>query len=100
VNGGFFCFSAGALAHIGDHEALEREPLQRLAARGELRAHRHAGFWECMDTYKDALRLNDLWAAGTAPWHLWNQTGARPQMAGQSASSSRPAVLSNISGSS
>ena len=47
---------------------LEREPLQRLAADGQLRAYRHEGFWECMDTYKDAVALNDLWASGAAPW--------------------------------
>ena len=41
---------------------LERAPLERLAREGELRAHRHEGFWECMDTYKDAVALNDLWA--------------------------------------
>ena len=45
-----------------------REPLQRLAAAGELRAYRHDGLWECMDTYKDAVALNDLWASGAAPW--------------------------------
>ena len=47
---------------------LEREPLERLAADGALHAYRHEGFWACMDTYKDAVRLNDLWAAGDAPW--------------------------------
>ena len=46
---------------------LEREPLERLAAEGELRAYRHEGFWDCMDTYKDAVALNDLWARGGAP---------------------------------
>ena len=40
---------------------LEREPLEGLAATGQLRAYRHEGFWECMDTYKDAVQLNDLW---------------------------------------
>lgn len=70
INGGFFCFSAAALDHIDAGDALERGPLERLAAAGELRAHRHEGFWECMDTYKDAVALNDLWASGTAPWRL------------------------------
>ncbi len=50
---------------------LERAPLERLAQEGELRAYRHKGFWECMDTYKDAVALNDLWASGQAPWRLW-----------------------------
>jgi glucose-1-phosphate cytidylyltransferase len=47
---------------------LEREPLERLAAAGQLRAYRHQGFWECMDTHKDWLTLNGLWAGGRAPW--------------------------------
>jgi glucose-1-phosphate cytidylyltransferase len=68
VNGGFFCLRAGALEYLAHDSVLEREPLQRLAAAGELRAFRHAGFWECMDTYKDAVALNDLWASGAAPW--------------------------------
>jgi glucose-1-phosphate cytidylyltransferase len=47
---------------------LEREPLEALAGAGELAAYRHAGFWDCMDTYKDTLLLNELWAQGRAPW--------------------------------
>jgi glucose-1-phosphate cytidylyltransferase len=71
VNGGFFCFEPDVFGYLGEDSVLEREPLERLAAAGELRAYRHTGFWECMDTYKDALELNDLWAAGSAPWKLW-----------------------------
>lgn len=77
VNGGFFCFEPGALAYLTEDSVLEREPLARLAADGELRAHRHKGFWDCMDTYKDAVVLNDLWSAGEAPWHAWAESGAR-----------------------
>ena len=68
INGGFFCFEPGALDYIGDDSVLEREPLEKLAADGQLRAFRHTGFWDCMDTYKDAVLLNDLWEAGRAPW--------------------------------
>lgn len=68
VNGGFFCFQYAALARLRADSVLEREPLRDLAAAGQLRAYRHTGFWECMDTYKDAIALNDLWAAGAAPW--------------------------------
>jgi glucose-1-phosphate cytidylyltransferase len=50
---------------------LEREPLEGLAADGQLSAFRHTGFWECMDTYKDALELNDLWAEEHPPWKVW-----------------------------
>jgi glucose-1-phosphate cytidylyltransferase len=74
INGGFFCFSAGALDYIDGESALERAPLERLAAAGELRGYRHGGFWECMDTYKDAVALNDLWASGRAPWRLWGRS--------------------------
>jgi glucose-1-phosphate cytidylyltransferase len=68
INGGFFCFQAQVLERLCPDSVLEREPLQGLAADGQLRAYRHEGFWECMDTYKDAVALNDLWAAGRAPW--------------------------------
>jgi glucose-1-phosphate cytidylyltransferase len=71
INAGFFCFRAGALGYLERDSVLERGPLERLAAERELRAHRHEGFWECMDTYKDAVTLNDLWASGQAPWRLW-----------------------------
>jgi glucose-1-phosphate cytidylyltransferase len=59
------------LEQFGPDSVLEREPLERLAAAGGLRAFRHHGFWECMDTYKDAVELNDLWAQERAPWKLW-----------------------------
>ena len=72
VNGGFFCLDPAALERIGPGTVLEREPLELLATTGELRAFRHDGFWECMDTYKDATRLNDLWKQGQAPWKLWS----------------------------
>jgi glucose-1-phosphate cytidylyltransferase len=71
VNGGFFCFEPALLEHLCEDSVLEREPLGALAAAGELRAYRHHGFWECMDTYKDAVALNDLWATGRAPWRMW-----------------------------
>ena len=68
INGGFFVFEPGALEYIGDDDVLEREPLEKLASEGRLRAYRHTGFWDCLDTYKDAVLLNDLWEAGRAPW--------------------------------
>jgi glucose-1-phosphate cytidylyltransferase len=72
INGGFFCFGAGAWDYLEPNSVLERAPLERMAADGQLRAHRHEGFWECMDTYKDAVQLNDLWASGEAPWRMWD----------------------------
>jgi glucose-1-phosphate cytidylyltransferase len=72
INGGFFCFEPEALDYIGPDSVLEREPLSRLATDGQLRAFRHEGFWDCMDTYKDAVVLNDLWTASRAPWRIWD----------------------------
>jgi glucose-1-phosphate cytidylyltransferase len=71
VNAGFFCLEPAVLDRLAPDSVLERETLPRLAAQGELRAYRHEGFWECMDTYKDAVVLNDLWDRGQAPWRLW-----------------------------
>jgi glucose-1-phosphate cytidylyltransferase len=81
INGGFFCFEQAALDHIGPHSVLEREPLERLAAAGELHAHRHEGFWDCMDTYKDAVTLDDLWRSATAPWPTWHVDGQHRESA-------------------
>jgi glucose-1-phosphate cytidylyltransferase len=71
VNGGFFVFEPGALEYIGEDSVLEGGPLETLAGAGQLHAFRHEGFWDCMDTYKDAVLLNDLWSRGAAPWKIW-----------------------------
>jgi glucose-1-phosphate cytidylyltransferase len=71
INGGFFCFEPGVFDYLSESSVLEREPLEGLAADGQLRAYRHTGFWDCMDTYKDAVMLNDLWRAGDPPWKVW-----------------------------
>lgn len=68
INGGFFCFEPGVLDHLAVDSVLEQKPLEKLAAADELRAFRHEGFWDCMDTYKDLVTLNDLWDKGEAPW--------------------------------
>jgi glucose-1-phosphate cytidylyltransferase len=72
INGGFFVFEPGAFSYLRGSSVLEREPLEGLAEDGELRAFRHTGFWDCMDTYKDAISLNDRWKSGSAPWKLWD----------------------------
>ncbi len=71
INGGFFRFEPGALDYIEEDSVLEQAPLERLASDGQLGAYRHEGFWDCMDTYKDAVLLNDLWEAGDPPWKVW-----------------------------
>lgn len=77
INGGFFVFEAGALRYLDGDSVLEREPLRRLAGDGQLSAYRHDGFWDCMDTYKDAVELNDLWATGRPPWPTLLSAGGR-----------------------
>ena len=68
VNGGFFVMEPRALDAIGPDDVLERRPLEQLSRDGELFAYRHNGFWDCMDTYKDTVLLNELWERGEAPW--------------------------------
>jgi glucose-1-phosphate cytidylyltransferase len=75
INGGFFVFEPGVFGYLADDSTLEREPLEGLAGDGQLRAFRHTGFWDCMDTYKDSVMLNDLWNSGDAPWKLWDSPG-------------------------
>ena len=72
VNAGFFCFEPSVFEVLEPDSVLEREPLERLAAAGRLGAFRHGGFWECMDTYKDWIALQELWASGRAPWKVWS----------------------------
>jgi glucose-1-phosphate cytidylyltransferase len=69
INGGFFVFEPGVLGYLEDDATvLEHEPLERLAREGQLRAFRHAGFWQPMDTLRDRDALEALWAGGRAPW--------------------------------
>ena len=68
ANGGFFVFEPGVADFLEPDSVLEREPLERLSADGNLMAYRHAGFWRCMDTWKDKQLLDDLIADGKRPW--------------------------------
>jgi glucose-1-phosphate cytidylyltransferase len=76
INGGFFCFEPKVLAYLDEGTVLEEEPLQVMAVGNDLHAYRHDGFWDCMDTYKDAVVLNDLWESGKAPWRIWERDEA------------------------
>lgn len=68
INGGFFCMEPSVFGFLDAESVLERGPLEALSAAGDLGAFRHEGFWDCMDTYKDLVTLNDLWERGQAPW--------------------------------
>jgi glucose-1-phosphate cytidylyltransferase len=72
INGGFFVLSPEVLGNIeGDNTTWENEPLQGLAARGQLAAWKHGGFWHPMDTLRDKQYLENLWSSGQAPWKIW-----------------------------
>jgi glucose-1-phosphate cytidylyltransferase len=72
INGAFFVLEPEVFDYIeGDKTHWEREPLERLAAEGQLMAYRHASFWQCMDTLRDRRRLEELWQSGHAPWKVW-----------------------------
>jgi len=72
VNAGFFVLSPTVLDYIvDDFTVWEREPLERLAAEGELAAFKHNGFWQPMDTLRDKIQLDGLWQSGKAPWKVW-----------------------------
>lgn len=72
INGGFFVLSPECLDYIdGDESSWEGDPLTRIAEAGQLRAFEHAGFWQPMDTLRDKLHLEELWATRAAPWKVW-----------------------------
>ena len=70
INCGFFVFKREFLDYLSEDEScdLEKEPLQRLAAEGQLSMYPHPGQWQCMDTLRDSQKLNALWDAGQAFW--------------------------------
>ncbi len=72
INGAFFVAEPQVFDYIdGDDTQFEKEPLERLAADGELMAYKHDGFWQCMDTRRDKYVLEKLWDSGEAPWKIW-----------------------------
>lgn len=72
INGGFFVFNREIFSNInGDESVLEGMPMKRLLRNKELVMYRHEGFWQCMDTYKDFLKLNQMWNSNNAPWKIW-----------------------------
>ena len=69
INGGFFVIDPEFLNFITSEQTiLEKEPLELVAAKGELNAFKHEGFWQCMDTIRDKKYLEGLWEKGVAPW--------------------------------
>jgi glucose-1-phosphate cytidylyltransferase len=72
INGGFFVFESEIVNYIADDTVIwEREPMEKLAADGQLAAYRHMGFWQCVDTLRDVRLLDRLCREGDAPWKVW-----------------------------
>lgn len=72
INGGFFVLEPSVLKYIdSDDTVWEQQPLQRLAANGQLSAYQHEGFWQAMDTLREKNLLEELWSSGKAPWKSW-----------------------------
>jgi glucose-1-phosphate cytidylyltransferase len=72
INGGFFVLMPKCLDLIeGDDTSWEGYPLTELAARGEIMAYEHRGFWQPMDTLREKVHLEELWESGNAPWKIW-----------------------------
>lgn len=77
INGGFFVLEPKVIDYIKDDLTIwEREPMQGLARDGQLSAYQHRGFWQPMDTLRDKMYLEEIWAKGNAPWKVWNGRSA------------------------
>ena len=57
--------------YLDDHGALEVEPFQKIAGDQQMALYQHDGFWQCMDTFKEAQAMKALWDRGEAPWKTW-----------------------------
>jgi glucose-1-phosphate cytidylyltransferase len=75
ASAGFFVFEPGVFEYLTNDETciLEEEPLRKLALDGQLAAYQHEGFFFAMDTYREYLKLNELWQSGEAPWAVWER---------------------------
>jgi glucose-1-phosphate cytidylyltransferase len=72
INGGFFVFEPAIFSLIeGDDDTLETGLLTRLIERDQLAVYQHQGFWQCMDTYREMIQLEDMWVRRVAPWRTW-----------------------------
>lgn len=74
INGGFMVLNPEIFQYLdGDETVFEKEPMQRLAAEGQLKSFYHDGFWQCMDTQREMKKLEELWQSGKAPWKIWDK---------------------------
>jgi glucose-1-phosphate cytidylyltransferase len=80
INGGYFVLRKDVFRYIETGEELVYEPFQRLIAEGKVWTYRYNGFWQCMDTFRDKQILDELEAAGNAPWCLWKNDLSAPRV--------------------
>lgn len=74
INGGYMVLEPEIFNYLeDDHTVFEKTPMQRLAAEGQLKAYRHDGFWQCMDTKREMEKLDELLQTGKAPWKTWEE---------------------------
>jgi glucose-1-phosphate cytidylyltransferase len=74
INGAFFVLEPQVLDYIEEDETMfEHAPMERLARDGQLMAFKHSGFWACMDTLRDKMRLDEMWQSGNRPWATWEK---------------------------
>ena len=72
INGGFMVLNTEVFDYLKDDTTVfEREPMERLAAEGQMKSFYHSGFWQCMDTQREMKKLEALWQSGNAPWKIW-----------------------------
>jgi glucose-1-phosphate cytidylyltransferase len=77
INGGYFILRREIFDHMQPGDELAAETFRRLVGKQALVAHRHAGFWQCMDTLKDKMTFDDMVARGEMPWALWQNGHAQ-----------------------
>lgn len=74
INAGYMVLEPEIFDYIeGDSTVFEKEPLEKVASMGELKAYKHNGYWQCMDTQREKEKLEELWATGNAPWKVWDK---------------------------
>lgn len=74
INGGYMVLEPQVIDYIeGDMTTFEKEPLERLSEEGQLQAFKYSGFWQCMDTLRDKLYLEELLEQNNAPWKVWEK---------------------------
>ncbi|MBI2603154.1 MAG: glucose-1-phosphate cytidylyltransferase [Deltaproteobacteria bacterium] len=75
INAGFFVCEPEVFGYIGEGSRVtfEREPLEKLARDGQLNSYKHNGYWKCMDTLSDKMKLNEIWNTGHPPWRVWSE---------------------------